>query len=211
MAELRTGSLGSYYGSTYSESESLTIDQMKVNAKYIYSYFVRYNWTLNAIAGMLGNMQVESTLNPGRWQSDNVGNTSGGYGLVQWTPATNLFNFCESELGCADPSKMDSNLGRIIYEFYEGLQWISTTDYPISFEEFSTSTESCEYLASAFLKNYERAGVEVEETRRSNARYWYDFLKNEGLSGGTTGGGSGNNGTLLKKKKGFNFVVFRRR
>jgi len=36
-----------------------------------------------AIAGLLGNMQAESALIADRWQSDEVGNMSGGYGLVQ--------------------------------------------------------------------------------------------------------------------------------
>ena len=31
-------------------------------------------------------------------------------------------------------------------------------------------------MASAFLKNFERAGVEVEATRRSQARYYYNLL-----------------------------------
>ena len=31
-------------------------------------------------------------------------------------------------------------------------------------------------MASAFLKNFERAGVEVESTRRSQARYYYNLL-----------------------------------
>ena len=49
-----------------------------------------YNtWTLEAIAGMLGNMVSESGLNPWRWQSDSVSLTSDkkGYGLAQFTPA----------------------------------------------------------------------------------------------------------------------------
>lgn len=41
---------------------------------------------------------------------------------------------------------------------------------------YKNSKESPEYLASAFLKNFERAGVEVESERRSAARKWYDYL-----------------------------------
>lgn len=49
-----------------------------------------YNtWTLEAIAGMIGNMVSESGLNPWRWQNDSVSLTSNskGYGLAQFTPA----------------------------------------------------------------------------------------------------------------------------
>ena len=51
-------------------------------------------WTLEAIAGMIGNMVNESGLNPWRWQSDSVSLTSDtkGYGLVQFTPAYGYIN-----------------------------------------------------------------------------------------------------------------------
>ena len=63
--------------------------QMNANAVEVYKYFSGRGWSLNAIAGILGNMQSESYVNPGVWQSLNEGNYSGGFGLVQWTPATN--------------------------------------------------------------------------------------------------------------------------
>lgn len=45
------------------------------------------SWTTEAIAGMGGNLQAESGMNPWRWQGDTVG-TSRGYGLPQFTPAS---------------------------------------------------------------------------------------------------------------------------
>ena len=45
------------------------------------------SWTDEAKAGMGGNMQHESGMNPWRWQGDSV-NTHGGYGLPQFTPAS---------------------------------------------------------------------------------------------------------------------------
>lgn len=44
-------------------------------------------WSLESIAGMLGNVQAESGFNPWRWQGDRYG-TSRGYGLFQFTPAS---------------------------------------------------------------------------------------------------------------------------
>lgn len=44
-------------------------------------------WNNAVIAGMLGNVQAESGLNPWRWQGDRFG-TSRGYGLFQFTPAS---------------------------------------------------------------------------------------------------------------------------
>ena len=45
-------------------------------------------WSTESIAGMVGNMQHESGLNPWRWQDDTVAaDRSNGYGLAQFTPA----------------------------------------------------------------------------------------------------------------------------
>lgn len=172
-ASIRMGEYGSYIGNTYNTSNYLTYNQMKINAVYIYKSFKDKGWTLNAICGMLGNMQRESTLNPGIWQSNDVGNMSGGYGLVQWTPASKYINWL---LVGDDPSTMDNNIKRIIYELENNLQWISTETYPMSFQDFTTSTARPEDLASVFLYNYERAGVAAESERRRNALNWYLYL-----------------------------------
>lgn len=71
---LRNGIKGEYWGNDYNSSNALSQEQMELNAIYIYSYLSEYNWTVNAIAGLLGNMQAESSINPrkvgrkfGRW------------------------------------------------------------------------------------------------------------------------------------------------
>ena len=68
----------------------LTTEQMQGNAREVLSFFEQKGWSLNAIAGICGNMQSESNINPGIWQSLQEGNYSGGFGLVQWTPATDM-------------------------------------------------------------------------------------------------------------------------
>ena len=40
------------------------MEQMEVNARYIWAYLQMQGWTLNAVAGVLGNMQSESAINP---------------------------------------------------------------------------------------------------------------------------------------------------
>lgn len=172
-ASIRMGEYGTYIGNTFDSSNYLTYNQMKVNAEYIYKALKDKGWSLNAVAGMLGNMQRESTLNPGIWQNNDVGNTTGGYGLVQWTPATKYINWL---LPGSDASTMDNNISRILYELENNLQWISTELYPMSFKEFTTSTQRPEDLASVFLYNYERAGVSAENERRENALNWYLYL-----------------------------------
>lgn len=197
---LRSGTYGDYYGSSFDSSGSLDSQQQEVNATYIYTYFKNKGWTTNAIAGMLGNMQAESSLNPGRWQSEDVGNTLGGYGLVQWTPASNYINWCSGK----DASEMDNNLDRIIYELNNGLQYYATATYPETFKEFTQSTKSPSYLAMAFLKNYERAGVEVAATRQQFAKNWYSYLNGADYDGPEDVGSK-------KKKNKFKFILFNKR
>ena len=182
MSNLRTGIHGQYYGSYYHESHLLTRTQMNVNAQYIYTVLTGMGWSAQAVAGLLGNMEWESGINPGRWQSDNVGAMNAGYSLVQWTPASAYIEWC----GDADPSEMDVALSRILYELDNGLQYYSTPGYPLSFRSFSKSTESPYYLACAFAWNYERSwtvlyGSEEEkealrQKRGNSANAWYTYL-----------------------------------
>lgn len=147
--------------------------QMQNNAYIIYSRY--YNtWTLNAISGLLGNMETESTINPGLWQDLDEGNTNKGFGLVQWTPSTNYTGWAT-----ANGYQIDDGNGQLVWidTLSESSgQWIPTSDYNMTWEQFKVSTDSPENLASAFLKNFERAGVEKEQERRENARKWYNYL-----------------------------------
>lgn len=174
--ELRSGEYGNYYGNTYNSSNALTLDQMKLNAHYIYDYFRNQAYTKNAICAMLGNMQTESTINPGRWQSDRVGgDPSGhGYGLVQWTPYTKYTTWVGTS---KDPSTMNNNLDRIVFEVNKGIQWISTSTYNFSFYDFTRSLETPEYLAMAFLACYERPADPDQPGRATQARFWWNYLE----------------------------------
>ena len=169
-----------------SKNAYLTLAEMQINARYIFQVLSAEGWTRNAVAGMLGNMQTESTINPGIWQSLDAGNTSGGYGLVQWTPATKYLDWCTSNGLQSD--KMDSALGRIKYELENGLQYYPTDDYPLTFQEFKTSTQNPNYLAMAFLANYERPADPDQPERGTQAEYWYNYL---GSFDNGAGGGSG--------------------
>lgn len=162
---------------THSSNSYLSLSQMKDNAEYIFNYFGSRGWTTNSICAMLGNMQRESTINPGLWQNMDEGNTSLGLGLVQWTPATKLIEWCDDRN--IDYLELDSQCERIIYELENNLQYYATPSYPETFEEFTQSTESIEYLTTAFLKNYERAGVEALDERIENAEYWYSYFEGE--------------------------------
>lgn len=153
----------------------LSQSQMEQNATYLWGFLNARGWTLNAVSGMLGNMQTESTINPGIWQGLNPSHPQPwGFGVVQWTPSTKYTDWC-TDNGLLY-TEMDSNLLRIIYEVENHLQWIQTDEYPITFSEFTTSEETPYYLAMAFLKNYERPGDQNQPWRGTQANEWYQYL-----------------------------------
>lgn len=204
-AVLRTGLHGQYYGNTYTTSNPLTPEQQKVNAGYIYYALTSYSWSVNAIAAILANMEAESSINPGRWQGDNVG---GGpaYGLVQWDPFTKYTEWAVNA-GFSDPSEMDSNLARIQYEIENGLQWIPVgAYYDLSFKEFSRSARTPGDLAKAFLLCYERPldqSESVQAYRASLANAWYTYITGSELPE------PGPSEPIRKAGK-FNFILFNR-
>lgn len=203
----RQGQFGEYWGNDYNSSNALTTEQMKVNAYYIYSALLDKGWSKNAICALLGNMQSESSINPGRWQSDRVGGDSSGHGysLVQWTPYTKYTNWCSSN-GYSDPSEMDTALARIIYEVENKIQWIATSVYDMTFEDFTKSPNSPSILAKAFMLCYERPAdqsVTKQNQRGEQANYWYEYLTGMTPSNPDT--------ENKKKKKRYKFILFDRR
>lgn len=158
----------------YSGNFFLTREQMEVNALYIYNILITKGWTVNSISGMLGNMQTESTINPSIWQNLDSGNLNLGFGLVQWTPASKYIDWCNAN--GIDYLLMESNLDRIEWEVTNNVQWIATTDYNYSFQEFKESTDNPYKLGIAFLRNYERPANPNQEQRGIQAMEWYTFL-----------------------------------
>lgn len=150
----------------------LSTSEMENNAEMFYTRMTAYGFSLNAIAGMLGNIQSESGINPGIWE--NLDPYNGGYGLVQWTPYTNYSDWA----GSGWENNGDKQCERIDYEFTNGIQYASTASFPISASQFKVSNDTPEELASAFLYNYERPAdpSSSESTRRTQARSWYNYL-----------------------------------
>jgi hypothetical protein len=166
---------------TISANRFLTMDEMKINAEYIMGQLLGRGWTKNAISGLLGNLQTESTINPGIWQGlnsydhDPYSTVSGaGYGLVQWTPF-NKFTIWARDNGL-DYRTMDAQLSRINYEVDNNLQWFGGYSSDMTFKEFSQSTESPEFLAEVFIKTYEHPADPDQPIRGTQARYWFDYL-----------------------------------
>jgi hypothetical protein len=180
---------------------NISIEEMKPNAQCIYQYLSARGWTLNAIAGLLGNLQVESKMSPAIWESIIEGlNADGtlnktvinnyysghgrypGFGLVQWTPYSKYTDWCDTHGLAYDD--IDSQLQRIDYEAEHKIQWIArpTKGYDLTFEEFMSSTRDASWLAAAFAFCYERPqstntdpeGLKAE--RGANGDFWYSYL-----------------------------------
>jgi len=129
-----------------------------------------------AIAGILGNMQAESALIADRWQSDLVGNLSGGYGLVQWTPATNLFDWAKAQ--GRDHKTVSTQCARIKYEADHGLQFSKTGT---TFWDWLKSDGTPEQKADDFIRYYERPQtLDTLHERQGFARNWYHQLHGTG-------------------------------
>jgi hypothetical protein len=115
---------------------------MKPNAQYIWQYLGARGWTMEAVSALLGNLQEESKMSPCIWEgtvSGSIINADGthtlnktslqeyyekkgrypGYGLVQWTSYTKLYDWCQNGTkngtgGVLPYWDMDSQLERII-------------------------------------------------------------------------------------------------
>lgn len=180
MTKLYTDKSGSWYGG----SSSLNEKQQKFNAQCVLKYCKQLSdkvWSNNSICAVLGNMSFESTINP---MLNEYGGS--GYGLVQWTPKSNLQKRAKS-IGQYDTyDTMYTQMCVIDYESEKNLQWIKTTEYPLSFNEFIKSNESLLYLTGAWLKNYERPADQSESNilKRYNgdllghigSKEWNDIL-----------------------------------
>lgn len=70
---------------------SFDSDEGRNNIQQIYNTLDYLEYTVEAVAGVVGNVMAESGLNPWRWQGDKV-SMSGGYGLFQYTPASEYLN-----------------------------------------------------------------------------------------------------------------------
>ena len=167
---------------------SMTQSEMEQNVDEIYAQlYSAYGWSINAICGVLGNIQQESSINPAQTQNGYpIGTMNGGYGLCQWTPASKIKNWLQAhnhslysgywQICAMNNLSLDIQLTNEEVLAHYGNEWIPTTQYPLTYEEFKHSGQTVEYLTMAFLKNYERAGDEVTSQRIRYAENWYRYL-----------------------------------
>lgn len=175
-------STGSY--STYQEH----------NATLLHDWAIGQGWTENAAAAMIGNIQVESGIDPACSYPKignslaTIGNTyasnypDNAYGLVQWKGR-----------GSTDPNN-NQLVGYAIrygYQWYDGeiqlqrLTWEYTNSQKFhpqtvdgvyyTFASFAASTATPETLAKVWMVCYEGT-YSVLSNRQNNARTWYNYF-----------------------------------
>lgn len=161
------------------------------NAWMIYNTLAVQGWSLNAVCGILGNIRYESYYNPWRWQSDIIStpSTTGlqGYGLFQFTPsgkyildtrAQVLIGYAPNYLGHTGAAS-DGRAQCMFVDLYAddpNVGYYATSSYPLSYQQYRVSLYTPEYLAEAWLYNFERPQSPNPAQRAAEARYWYDLL-----------------------------------
>lgn len=151
---------------------------------------------IDAICGILGNMNSESTINPAVWQSLN--DMYLGYGLVQWDDGKLFIDWAKKEgvisaataeavnsLAYSNPKKlMDAELDYLIVSMNTVGNWFKPdnnqskygTSETLTASQFKVSNKSADILARIFCGHYERPGVPKISERVANAKKWYNFL-----------------------------------
>lgn len=167
----------------------LNLNDQVHNAQLVVDYLVSLGWHAGAIIGTIVNMSNESTVNPQIWERTTDPTAPRGYGLVQWTPASKLIDWC-TERGL-DYTDGDAQLQRINYEAQNGLQWGENVYLPdpampelphyppITFAQY-TQLDDAVLADKYWLAYYERPGYSGMLSRYTSASYdvanWRRYL-----------------------------------
>ena len=173
----------------------LTQAEMENNADIIIAYYRSIGLPDETIAGILGNMQAESTLSP----ILNERGGGGGYGLVQWTPKSVLID--HANILSLTPYESGDNQIRIVIAETRGIpnsvrEWYTTSGFisnyynsgatsdmiGITGDDFLANTMNWtpEKLAIMFMAGYERPSYDPSinhyQNRMTYARNWYIYM-----------------------------------
>ena len=168
------------------------------NSEKIWNYLRAHGYTAAGAAGLMGNLQAESSLNPNNLQrtyEKSLGHTdesytnavnnksysknrfvndSAGYGLAQWT-----YN--------SRKKKMYENLvenGISIGDLGGQLKFLTSelsSSYP-SIDNLLRTTTSVNAASDAVLRDFERPAVLNYDTRRGFSQEWYDKYKTAAIN-----------------------------
>lgn len=173
----------------------------QTNATNIFNALSALGWTVNAIAAAIGNMQLESYLNPAcvyphstypqsinsladldNSIAINVPQTE-AMGLVQWRGYGNTPPIGNQIVSYAIRYGYqwydgEIQMKRLSWEYTDNKKWKTKTIDGVSWtwQTFVSSTQSAEYLANIWMRCYEVTNSRLPE-RRSNSAYWYNYFK----------------------------------
>ena len=200
----------------------LTQSEMENNADIVINYYRSLGINDNTIAGILGNMQAESTLSP----ILNERGGGGGYGLVQWTPKQNLIDACNI-LNLSPYTSGDVQLQVVVKETLGTpssiRQWYTTGGFISNYYNSGATSDmigitgqqfldnsmnwSADKLAIMFMVGYERPShdpnINHYQNRKQYALNWLRYMG--GVVPPTPPTPVGSSG-----KSHFNFVLFKR-
>ena len=172
-------------GNTPTSNVTTTTDISNISdtAEAVWKFFTGKGYSKHATAGIMGNLQQESTLDPNRYQSGG----GKGRGIAQWTVGSDRFKGLEAhakskgkdwtdlqsqlewidlELGGKDPTtakKLNSNYGGL--------------------DGFKKATDT-KWAVEAFEKSFERAGKPMYEKRYKYADDYFAKFNSAGLGAG---------------------------
>ena len=166
----------------------------KHNVDIIYGIFHALGWTDNAIAGMVGNMMYESSIDPA-CAYPSIGNTlatigntyasqhpDNAYGLVQWKGRGSVDPANNQLVGYAIRYNTewydgDIQMQRLSWEYNEPAKFHPQTVDGVyyTFASYAASTADPRTLAKVWMVCYEGT-YSVLDTRKANAQLWYDYF-----------------------------------
>lgn len=161
------------------------------NAKCLCNYLMARGWSRNAVSGVLGNAFSESRIQPRTFQEGETDPEYTGYGLIQWTPYSLLFDYLDvyapgwrSDIninGYGQASKLDdeANNRNAQSGTWGYVSWTPNEYRRISsYKEFTESTDTPEFLAITFYYGRERGAETLNNSsqRAQWARTFYDAL-----------------------------------
>lgn len=178
LAEVGEGGLGSLLGGGTGTGTGNFTGTGSIQQQ-VWQYFTSAGYTKEAVAGMMGNIEAESS-----FIITNVNSSSAAYGLVQWMAGRrkNLQNHAKSmNLTEGD---IEAQLSFLLHELESGDGWISPNIFYPRVHEFSKFKQASDvtYAAEAFAESFERMSVsEYEQSynkRINAAKKYYDEFKN---------------------------------
>jgi hypothetical protein len=184
------------------------------NQQKVFNFFVQNGFSKEQAAGVVGNMQAESSVEPTLKQGDLPGTVtmpkdvigfSGGWGLVQWTPASKMIN------PSRDAGVPDEKIASLGYQLEYLLKQLNGGGQDGIGPELK-ATKTIAEAARLFADKFERFGGHEDPNhptyaeRIANAQHVFDQFAGSAPAGGGAqnagaggcGAGSGNIAEVAK-------------